>query len=193
MKHITVSLFCLMLILMMSPLREAAELYDEVIRVHILAQDDTEEAQGVKLLVRDRVLIEAEKLLAGCTDRAEAARVIEANTEHLARIADAVLRENGMDYGASVALGYEYYDRRDYEGFSLPAGTYHSLRISLGDAKGKNWWCVLFPTLCLRPAVTPAVMVDEGLSEVQADTVSTASGYTLRFRVLDWFAALWKR
>lgn len=192
MKHITVSLVCLTLILMMAPLREASALYDEVIRVHILAQDNSEEAQSVKLLVRDRVLSAAEKLLAGCKDRREASAVIEKNTAYLAEVADEVLRENGIDYHASATLGYEYYDRRDYEGFSLPAGTYHSLRISLGDAEGKNWWCVLFPALCLRPAVTPAVMVEEGLSENQAGTVSTASGYTVRFRLLDWIAGLWK-
>ena len=192
MKHITVSLACLALILILAPFREAAGLYNEVIRVHILADDNSDEAQRVKLLVRDRVLVVGEKLLSGCEDREKADEILAANLSVLADEAEAVLRENGFDYGAAAALDSEYYERRDYDGFSLPAGTYRSLRISLGKGEGQNWWCVLFPRLCLRAAVTPSTMVEEGMSQGQASAVSTASGYTLRFRLLDWIGGWWK-
>ncbi len=193
MKHITVSLLCLALILVLSPMREAATLYQGVIRVHILADDDSPQAQQVKLAVRDRLLEIGEKLLAGCENREMAAEIIGENLDGLCKAADAVLKENGFDYGASAVLVEEYYEKRDYDGFSLPAGEYLSLRISLGRGEGKNWWCVLFPRICLRASVTPTVMVEEGLSVGQADTAATASGYTLRFKLLDWFAGLWRR
>ena len=192
MKHMTVSLLCLAMILALSPMREAASLYQGVIRVHILANDDSPEAQAVKLRVRDRLLREGERLLSACEDREAALEILQKNMSGLTAAADEVLKENGFSYGARAVLTEEYYEKRDYEGFSLPAGTYLSLKVLLGEGEGKNWWCVLFPRLCLRAAVTPSVMVEEGLSSGQAEAVSTASGYTLRFKLLDWLASLWR-
>ncbi len=182
----TVSLICITLILLIAPMKEAASLYEDVIRMHILADSDLPKDQVVKLKVRDRILLESETLLHNCETREDAAAIIERNLDYLAGIARDVLEENGFSYKAVATLSKEYYETRDYEGFSLPAGEYYSFRICLGNAEGKNWWCVMFPRLCLKCAATPAKLTNEGLTNTQAKTVSTASGYTFRFKLLEW-------
>lgn len=128
-------------------------IYENVLRLHILAESDSDEDQAVKLKVRDEILGVTEKLLCGCRNVDEAIGTVRKNEEALLAAARKVLAQENMTYGASMTVGRETYPDRDYGGVIYPAGEYNSVRILLGSGEGHNWWCVLFPSLCLTPAV----------------------------------------
>ena len=123
--------------------------------LHVIANSDSVQDQQVKLLVRDRVLEVTEPLLAEADDQDEVRRIL---SEHLQQITDAaqqVLTDQGMPYQLSAQMATEYYPTRAYDTFSLPAGQYTGLKIRLGEASGHNWWCVVFPPLCIDAAQAP--------------------------------------
>lgn len=176
------------------PIHGEQEIYDGVVRLHVLANSDSDADQAVKLKVRDAVLDTASTLLEGYKTEAEAEAVTRANLDTLAAAAERVLKENGFDYGARVTLGREFYPRREYEGFYLPEGTYMSLRVLLGNAEGQNWWCVLFPLLCTANAVEYTEKLKEvGFTPYQIKllTESDTPRYKLKFRIVEllreWF------
>lgn len=119
------------------------KLASRLIRIHILANSDSEADQAEKLRVRDAVLGQVSSLTAGCETRGEAAAVLADHAGELGRTASEV---SGKD--VTVSLGPEWYETRNYDDFSLPAGEYLSLRIGIGEAAGHNWWCVAFPSVC---------------------------------------------
>ena len=121
-------------------------LSEKLIRLHVVANSDTREDQRVKLLVRDAVLLETEKALNGAQDP-EAA--LFAHLDDFARVANETLRAQESPDTASVSLRRELFPTREYETFRLPAGVYRSLRVTIGSGEGHNWWCVVFPALCL--------------------------------------------
>lgn len=154
----------LLVLLALLPLRahEAAAQTPEVLRLHILANSDAEVDQNVKLLVRDalRPLFEAQQ------SYADARAFLLANGAVLQSTAETVLRENGMDYGVQLSLGTEEFPDRTYDGILFPAGPYDALIVRLGRGEGHNWWCVLFPPLCI---------VTETGEPVDLDTVEPES------------------
>lgn len=168
-------------------LRAQAALADQVIRIHIVAASDAPEDQLRKLLVRDRVLAALEPLLADCATEAEAE---ERLLEHLAALtatAETALRETGRPEPVTASLATEFLPTRNYDGFSLPAGRYRTLRLVIGPGAGRNWWCVAFPPLCLA-----AVSDSEDLAALGLDPASAslaADGCTIRFRCVE----LWDR
>ncbi len=188
MKTKILALFCACFILltvvdMIIP-RSEGEIFDNVIRLHILAEDNSEEAQSVKLKVRDALLDECGDLFSYNGDVNTAVAELEANLPHIEGIASRVLKENGMSYTAVAKIGMEKYPTRVYDGFTLPAGTYRSLRVMLGEGEGRNWWCVLFPPLCTNAAKDD--LSSAGIN--QNDTpVFTEKRYILRFKFLEWF------
>lgn len=189
MKTKLIALFCACFLLltvvdMVIP-RSEANIFDNVIRLHILAQDNSDEAQNVKLLVRDAILNECGDVFSNDSDVISASESVESNLSRVTDIANRVLLENGMDYTATAEYGYEDYPTRVYENMTLPAGEYRSLRVNLGDAEGRNWWCVLFPPLCTEAAT------DDDFSSAninKKDTpVFTNKKYVFRFKILEWF------
>ncbi len=184
-----IALFCACFLLLtvvdMVVPRSESNIFENVIRLHILADDNSEEAQNVKLLVRDAVLDECGYVFSDETDVFSASETVESNLKHMTDVANRVLAENGMHYTATAEFGYENYPTRVYDDMTLPAGTYRSLRINLGSAEGKNWWCVLFPPLCTSAAS------DGDFSSAnikKSDTpVFTNKKYVFRFKILEWF------
>lgn len=164
--------------------REQQELASQVLRLHVLAVDDTEEEQALKLRVRDAVLAYLEPELEGVTERDEARRVI---TERLSEIAVAA-SDAAEGRKVTVSLGQESYPLRHYEGYTLPAGTYESLRVVLGEGAGHNWWCVVFPQLCLS-----ASGAEEARNVMNPDgyaIITEEEGYELRFRIVELWGEL---
>lgn len=159
-------------------------LADKVVRLHVIAVSDGEEDQSVKLRVRDAVLAYLEPRLQDASGAAEAAAVIAAASGDLQRLAEQV--SGGP---ARVELGREDYPTREYDTFSLPAGEYTSLRITLGEGRGRNWWCVVYPPLC-----TASVEAAQETAALSADDVrlitGDGEGYVLRFRLLEWWGEL---
>ena len=130
--------------------RSEQNVFDNLIRLHVLADDNSDTAQIIKLKVRDAVLEECAYLFDEQENVVTAESEIIANLEKIELVANRVLAENGADYKASAELGYEEYPTRVYENITLPAGEYKSLRLKLGRAEGENWWCILFPPLCTK-------------------------------------------
>ena len=156
----------------------------QVLRLHVLAVDDTAEEQALKLRVRDAVLSYLEPTLEGVEDR-DAAREIVAN--HLQEIAEtAASAAEGRS--VQVSLGEESYPLRRYESMVLPAGRYKSLRVVLGEGRGQNWWCVVFPPICLSAAEMDRAQETMGAEEFAL--VTEADGYELRFRIVELWGEL---
>lgn len=165
--------------------RTHTEIADQMIRLHVLAASDSETEQAVKLEVRDAVLEDLRPKLAACTGKEDAAAVLEAA---LPAVEAAALSAAG-DRDVTVSLSEEYYPTRDYDGFSLPAGRYTSLRVVLGEGAGHNWWCVVYPPLC----VTAAEASQEAIETLNADTaqiITESNGYVVKFKLLELWGEL---
>ncbi|MDO4573553.1 MAG: stage II sporulation protein R, partial [Clostridia bacterium] len=143
-----VAALMLLCALCLFPLGERRAHADEVLRLHILANSDSEADQRVKLLVRDAILAVMEP----CGELAEAEAWLLANGRLVLETAERVRRENGFHYGAQLMLGESEFPDRVYGGTLYPAGSYYALRVVLGSGAGHNWWCVLFPPLCIVTA-----------------------------------------
>ena len=180
------------------PVHGEEQIYDTVIRLHVLANSDSEEDQRFKMQVRDAVLSVATKALEGCNHQEEAAVQLTALLPQLAQVAEERLAELGSDDTVTVTLSQEQYPTRNYESFCFPAGEYLSLRVMIGEAQGQNFWCVLFPPLCMSAATVTreeaeAEFIEVGLSKDQYAIITETENtkYKLRFKFLetlqDWF------
>ncbi len=181
------------------PIHGEDEIYDTVVRLHVLANSDSEEDQARKLRVRDAVLCVTTPLVENCTSQEEAMATLQAHLSDLEAAARAVLDAEGCEDAVSVILGEEEYPTRTYESCCFPAGTYVSLRVCIGEAAGQNWWCVLFPPLCLsaataeREADNEDAFVAVGLTKDQYGMITETgkTKYRVRFKLLEvvqgWF------
>lgn len=134
--------------------REVGKMTDKLIRIHVIANSDSEEDQTLKLNVRDSVLEAASELISKCGSKEEAMAVISDNIGFISAAANEAVEENGYEYTVKCSLSEEEFDERVYDGFTLPAGEYDALCVRIGDADGKNWWCVCYPSLCFGSAVS---------------------------------------
>lgn len=175
------------------PIHGEQEIYDSVVRLHVLANSDSEQDQALKLMVRDEVLRVTGPLLEGCESREQAEHILEKHSDKIANAAQAVVEEQGYDYPVTVLLGKEEYPTRSYENCCFPSGTYVSLRVCIGEAEGQNWWCVLFPPLCLSAASADDdrdnedAFISVGLTGEQYKVITETDNvkYRIRFKVLE--------
>ena len=199
-SRFSVAIVILLVILMalsFLPVHGEQEVYDTVVRLHVLANSDSEEDQALKLKVRDGVLETAAPLLEGCSSQAEAIEVLTAHLADLEAAASAVIKAEGREDKVTVLLGEEDYPTRTYETCAFPAGTYVSLRVCIGEAAGQNWWCCLFPPLCLSAATATEqnedAFIQVGLTKDQYGIITETgkTKYKVRFKILevieDWF------
>ena len=171
---------------------EAAQgrLAGQVIRLHVLANSDSQADQALKLHVRDQVLEETQRLLAPAQDAAEAADLLRANPDGLTQTAQAAVAAWGYGYPVSVRLEETWFPTRQYQGAALPAGDYLALRVLIGAAAGHNWWCVVFPSLCL-PAVSETTQPAAALTQENYALITEEdAGYTFRFHLVEWWEGL---
>ena len=157
-----------------------------LIRLHVLAASDAPEEQARKLRVRDAVLSAVEPALAGASDAAEARALLEAALPSIARAAEGSCEGRPVQ----VDLGMEDYPLRDYEDFALPAGRYLSLRVLLGEGQGHNWWCVVFPPLCLEAAEEREADLRRAIGEADSALVLRREGCELRFKLVELWGEL---
>ncbi len=156
-----------------------------LVRLHVIAASDDATEQAIKLDVRDAVLSYLEPKLASAADIAGAEALIEANLDGIAAAAESAAQGREVN----VTLGEEYYPTREYDTFSLPAGRYRSLRVTLGEGAGHNWWCVVFPPLCLTAAESEAAF-EELDGETRAIISSDGGGVQFKFRLLELWGEL---
>ena len=128
--------------------RTEEALAENIIRLHVIANSDSDEDQNLKLAVRDAIVEEVGYLFADNRDKYTAKGEIEANIDRIENISREVISDSGFDYGVSVELGSAEFPTKAYGDVTFPAGSYDALKVVIGDGRGKNWWCVLFPPLC---------------------------------------------
>ena len=203
------------------PTKGEEQLYDRVIRLHVLANSDTEEDQALKLSVRDAILTYLDQ--SALPDDVEQAEAVYAQAlPTLEMIARQTLTAAGCSDDCRVTLTREVYPARTYKNgdtcYTLPAGTYRSLRVMIGEAEGQNWWCVLFPPLCLslaaqtpdvRENAIPVAVYEDDPIPNQADEALLAAGFTpyeislisgeqtpktvVKFRIVEFFRRLFQK
>lgn len=165
-------------------------LQENVIRLHVVANSDSEADQAVKLQVRDAITAYLSPILVDFKSQEEAREYLQAHLRELQEIANEVLAQLGSRDTAVVTLALEEFPRRVYDTFSLPSGVYESLRVRIGDAQGQNWWCVVFPQLCLSATAEDfdATAVAAGFPESLADALQGEN--EIRFFFLDCLGQL---
>lgn len=174
--------------------RSLDRLRGSVLRLHILAESDSERDQQLKLYVRDALLESG--ILDGADSLAEAEAIAAEKLPEIERIADSVLRANGCCLTASAELTDTEFDERTYGDITMPAGTYRALRVKIGSAQGHNWWCVMYPSLCIPAACE---VVDDKKEELkrfddeELDIMYHPEKYEVRFAIWDKIKELTKR
>ena len=183
--------------------------YERVLRLHVIANSDSDDDQRIKYEVRDAILAATASLLGDCADKEEAVERVNSSRNIILDAAAEVLSQNGVDYGADMLVGQENYPERVYDGAAYPAGEYTSVRVVLGDGEGQNWWCVLFPplflsaalekkadaTLPLSPSDTFDDAVEVGITDKQYGIITETEDtpkYRLKFKLFELIAELFE-
>lgn len=157
-------------------------LRQNVLRLHIIANSDSAVDQNIKLKVRDEILRQTEDIFTGCGSLSKAEESLNANISKFTDIAQAVLVENGFTYGAKASIGDSFFETREYDDFTLPAGTYRSLIVKLGEGKGKNWWCVVFPCVCLPSS---SAELEQSVPEQSVRVAENPQKYEIKFKTAE--------
>ncbi len=176
------------------PIHGEAEVYDTVIRLHVLANSDSDEDQALKLKVRDQILALTSPLLQDCTTQKEAKAILEQHMGDIQSVALKTIQAEGRNDAVSVILDLESYPKKDYDSFCFPAGEYLSLRVCIGEAQGQNWWCCLFPPLCVGSSTVSQNDAEDAFisvgftpSQYKIITESDRPVYKARFKLLELF------
>ncbi len=162
---------------------------EKLIRLHIIANSDSAEDQTLKLQIRDEVLEYMDTLTKECETKEDARKIISQHLPDFENIANLVCEENEVSYRATASLSDSIFPTKEYGSFSLPAGRYEALKIKLGKAEGKNWWCVLFPPLCVSAAEAESLNTEFSKKELRLITSDTTE-YQIKFKLLELFKNL---
>ena len=162
-------------------------LSEKVVRLHVLANSDSEADQQLKLKVRDAILQESDRLFQQSDSKEAAMAQMATHLSDVEQVAERTLRKNGCDLPVTAALKKVEFNTRTYGNITLPAGEYDALQVEIGAAKGKNWWCVLFPSLCVPSSTN--VQMEDVLTQDELQVVEQ-SGYDVRFKVVEWYEAV---
>lgn len=162
---------------------------ESVVRLHILANSDSEEDQALKLKVRDAVVEAAAGWLDGAESADEALALAEQRLPALKAVAQQTVTDAGYDYPVDAALCTMYFTTRQYDTVTLPAGVYEAVRFTIGSGEGKNWWCVVYPPLCAGAAMERKKLGDV-LDSEQVAMVTDTERFEVRFKVVEWWEGL---
>ena len=183
-----VSAVLALFVLIAIPMSGEEAVYESTLRLHVLAASDSTEDQTIKLLVRDAVLSEHGDAFLSLNSKAEAEAYLKDAQHAIEKTVEATLVENGVDPSFSVCVLEEYFDTRTYGDVTLPAGKYTALKITLGEGKGQNFWCMLYPALCVTPALGEETTAKAAYSDATYTLVT--NGYAVRFRTLELLSSL---
>lgn len=164
---------------------KCSDIENSVLRLHILANSDNVYDQELKLKVRDAVLSAGSEAFTGAKSADEAEQKIVMHKDKLLSVAKSVIEEEGYDYDVTLEITDEKFPTRTYDHVTLPAGTYRAVKIVIGEGEGHNWWCVMFPALCLPGASSDSL--DAVLTEGEVDLVKTDPKLDVRFKITELF------
>lgn len=163
------------------------DIRNSVLRMHVVANSDSEEDQCLKLKVRDAVLEAGKEYFDNSESAAQAEEKLIPVKDELEKVAQKVVEENGYDYDVKVNIGNAYFPTKTYDGeVTLPAGEYEAVNVIIGSGQGHNWWCVMFPPMCL-PAAESDTELDEVLSEREYEIVKSNPKFEPRFKIVEWY------
>ena len=172
------------------------DLSNAVFRLHVIANSDSDEDQNLKLKVRDNLLQYMNTISSDCSTKEEAISIANMHKEDFYKIAKQTISDNGYDYDVKINIGNFYFPTKNYGDISLPAGMYDALRVEIGEAKGKNWWCVMFPSLCFID-VSSGIVDDNAKESLQENlntesyniiSKSNDSKLEFKFKIIEFFA-----
>lgn len=174
----------------------SSNLSQAVFRLHVIANSDSDEDQALKLKVRDALLDYMNDISSDCSTKEEAISLANEHKSDFQSIAEKTITENGYDYSVEINIGNFYFPTKNYGDISLPAGFYDALRVEIGEAKGKNWWCVMFPSLCFIDVSSGVVdeeakeNLEQNLEEESYDIISNNSNSEIKFKfkLIEFFA-----
>lgn len=165
--------------------QECDGIREKMLRMHVIANSDSDDDQALKLKVRDEVLSYGKELFDGSVTADQAKEKISPHIKEIEEVALNVIRREGYDYTVKVTVENEYFDTRIYDGsVTLPAGIYTAVKVIIGEGKGKNWWCVMFPPMCL-PAATAECELSDVLNSKETDIVTNNKKYKVRFKLVE--------
>ncbi len=189
---LTLALSAVLLFVGLFPVHGEEEIYRSVIRLHVLANSDSEEDQALKLRVRDAVLEVTSPILQDCTSRQEAQAVLTQNMDAIQAAAEGVIASADRQDPIAIYLDEEEYPEKNYDSICFPSGTYLSMRVCIGEAEGQNWWCCLFPPLCLGASTVSSEEAEDAFvavgmtpSQYKIITENDRPVYRARFKILE--------
>jgi stage II sporulation protein R len=168
---------------------ECEDIPSHVLRLHVLANSDSQQDQALKLKVRDRILSVSAGMLDGVKNRDAAEKAISPRLDEIRKAAQEEVYRQGYRYPVRVEMTNMYFSTRQYGNVTLPAGMYDALRVTIGSGKGHNWWCVLFPALCLPAAEAPSRLEDV-LNQSEMQVVRGDGGYVVKFKSVELYEQL---
>lgn len=168
---------------------QCQELRDNVLRLHIIANSNSEDDQALKLQVRDALLEQSDSLFGEAETLDEAVELAKKNVSVIKETAETTVKAKGYNYPVSVKLEESFFGTRVYDEFTLPAGVYDALKIEIGDAEGKNWWCVLFPGICIGASRK----LDGAVDGKAAAVAEGGSRFTVRFKIIEIYETVKNR
>lgn len=176
--------------------RTLSNIEKDVLRMHILANSDSDEDQQLKLKVRDKLLENSQEIFGECSTLEEMESMAAQKLDVINDIALSVIEENGFEYGVQTNLVNMDFDERVYGDITMPAGNYEAVRITLGEAKGHNWWCVMYPPLCIP--VAEEISADKNAAEAhftpeELDIMENPEDYKVKFKCVEIFKGLKKK
>lgn len=167
--------------------RDCDGIRQNILRLHVIAASDSEYDQSVKLQLRDILLLKGSEIFSESTTKQEAEEKILTSVDTLTKEANTYLESIGYHHKATVSLGKSYFPTRQYEGYTLPAGAYDALKVTIGNGEGQNWWCVMFPALCL-PAAKKDTNYFNGILTEKEQKFITEEKFEIRF----WLVEKWQ-
>ena len=160
---------------------------NKVLRLHVLANSDSAEDQDLKLKVRDKVLEYSGDIFSLANTKDEAEKITSEKIDEIRNVALEEIHNLGYDYDVKVELTNMYFNTRHYENVTLPAGRYDALRIIIGSGKGKHWWCVMFPSMCIPAATEEQKDLSKVLNEEEIELVENEEKYEVKFKCIEAF------
>ena len=164
------------------------DIQNEVFRLHIIANSDNKEDQSLKLYVRDNMLEYTKELFENCENKEQSEQIARENIDCIKAKAQALVYEYGFDYPVEAYVTDMSLNTRIYDKFTLPAGNYDALRIVIGEGKGKNWWCVLYPAICVTSAEGDEM--NSVLNDNELDIVENSGNYQIKFKIVEIFEGI---
>jgi stage II sporulation protein R len=169
-------------------IKKSENISENVFRLHILANSDSNEDQSLKLKVRDEILKISSDIFVNCDTKEQAINQAIINIDKFKETATKVIKSEGYDYQVNISISNEYFNTRKYDNFTLPSGFYDSLKIEIGQAKGHNWWCVMFPSVCISGCTDD---FDKSLTKDEIEMIESDK-YVVRFKAVEIYEKIKK-